>query len=380
VRRVSTLGALVFVIASVVMFAKHQRTLYGVEGCDSDHHWGGRFHNIDMTPPTRTFATEIRYFLKASLYFQDRPLLNRTAAVAGLSGNVSLRCGDDQLCITWIGQSTILLQTSGKNILFDPFWSERASPFSFVGPRRTHPPGIRLDALPRIDAVVLTHDHYDHLDKSTVIELQRRFAPLFLTPLGVDRRLREWGISRIQAGDWWNQISLADLKFILVPAQHHSGRGLFDENLTLWSGWIILTPKYRVYFLGDGGYNAWLLKDTARRYAPFDAAILPIGDYDDLWAEYHMNPEQAIQAFQDVRGSVLIPVHWLTVPLAAHPLNEPIERFRNELTRLQIPAAAFRLPRVGEHMVFGELDFSNARYSLQRWRQPAAPATVSTLR
>jgi N-acyl-phosphatidylethanolamine-hydrolysing phospholipase D len=238
--------------------------------------------------------------------------------------------------ITWIGHSTFLIQLDGINLLTDPIWSHRTSPVWFAGPRRLVPPGVRLEDLPRIDAVLISHDHYDHLDLATVTRLARAHHPTFFVPLGVRPWFESLGINRVVELDWWRAARLGPLVVTAVPAQHSSGRSLLldDQNERLWASWVVAGPQRRLFFAGDTGYHAGLA-EIGRRLGPFDVATLPIGGYSDFRYHHpnHLSPEETVQAFEDLKARLLVPMHWGTFELNREPFREPPDRLMAEAFR-----------------------------------------------
>jgi L-ascorbate metabolism protein UlaG (beta-lactamase superfamily) len=234
-----------------------------------------------------------------------------------------------RLAVSWLGHSTTLLEIDGYRVLTDPVWSHRCSPSDVIGPERLHPPPVELDALPAVDAVVVSHDHYDHLDIDTVLALARSQRAPFFVPLGVGAHLRSWGIpeDRIVELDWHEGGQVGELTLICLPARHFSGRFL-DRNTTLWASWGIVGPGHRAYFGGDTGYTNSFAQIGAE-HGPFDVTLLPIGAYNPSWPDVHMNPEEAVQAHLDLTAAgsgLLVPIHWATFRLAPHPWAEPVER------------------------------------------------------
>jgi len=233
--------------------------------------------------------------------------------------------------MTWIGHATALLQIDGINILTDPMFSQRASPFTFLGPKRKVPPGLALDQLPHIDAVLISHSHYDHLDAPSVTALNRQPGgpPRFLVPLGVKQWLADQGIDNAQEFDWGDHTQLGGLDFWFVPAQHWSARTLTDRNETLWGGWVVKTPAgaahpLSVYFAGDTGYSSDFRRIGAA-FGCFDLALIPIGAYAPRWfmKGQHVDPQQAVQIFEDVHAKRAIGIHWGTFELSDEPIDEP---------------------------------------------------------
>ena len=230
------------------------------------------------------------------------------------------------LRITWLGHSTTLIELDGVRILTDPVWSERSSPFSWMGPKRFFDIPLALPDLPALDAVVISHDHYDHLDKPTVLHLAQTGVPL-IVPLGVDARLESFGVdpSQVTALNWWEHTDIKGIRITATPARHFSGRGLSDRNRTLWAGFAFAGPQHNVYYTGDTGMCPEF-KEIGNRLGPFDATLVEIGAYHRFWADLHLGPEQAVAAVQNARGGLLIPVHWGTFDLALHSWVEPAER------------------------------------------------------
>ncbi len=263
------------------------------------------------------------------------------------------RAPDDALTITWVGHSTFLIQIGGQNLLTDPIWSMRASPIPWIGPKRRVMPGIRLDELPAIDLVLQSHDHYDHLDDLTVCWLEARHpGARWLVPLGLTPFLRRRGVHEITELDWWQEATHGLLTIGATPAQHFSGRTPWGRNRTLWCGWSLRTPARRVFFAGDTGYHPAFV-DIARRFGPFDVALLPIGAYDPRWfmRPVHMNPEEAVQAALDLGSPRVIPMHWGTFKLTDEPLDEPPQRARDAWMASGLAPERFHQMMHGETLV-----------------------------
>jgi len=232
--------------------------------------------------------------------------------------------------VTWIGHSTFLLQVDGLNILTDPIFSERASPVGFAGPKRTTPPAINLAQLPPIDLVLISHNHYDHLDKPSVKALQTKQSgnpPKYFVPLGQKAWFSKLGITQVSELDWWDSVEIGDAKVHAVPVQHWSSRSPFDRNKSLWAGFFIDSPSLRILFVGDSGYSDDF-KTIAQRLGTVDLALVPIGAYDPRWfmQSAHMNPEEALQVVNDVGAKRAIGMHWGTFALTDEPMSEPGER------------------------------------------------------
>ncbi|WP_246794037.1 MBL fold metallo-hydrolase [Burkholderia perseverans] len=270
-----------------------------------------------------------------------------------------------------LGHSTMLLKLRGRFWLTDPVFAERASPFRRFGPKRFHAPPIALADLPPLAGVILSHDHYDHLDRETVLALAAT-TDVFLTPLGVGERLIEWGIdaAKVRQFDWWQGTELDGIAFTATPAQHFSGRSLFDGDRTLWASWTIVDGDLRVFFSGDTGYFDGF-REIGERLGPFDVTLLETGAYDAQWPYVHMQPEQTVQAHVDLRGRWLVPVHNGTFDLAMHRWQEPFERVFGLTAARGIPLAT---PRMGER-----LDLQ-APHRGERWWRAVADAPVKPAR
>lgn len=252
-----------------------------------------------------------------------------------------------ELAVTWLGHASALLEIDGMRVLADPVWSERVSPSQQVGPKRMHAVPLAFDDLPPIDAIIISHDHYDHLDLDTVRLLRDRHTAPFVVPLGVGGHLRSWGVpdERVVELDWNGEHRVGDLTFTCIQARHFSGRSLKRDD-TLWSSWAVVGPRHRVFFGGDTGYTP-TFADVGDALGPFDLTLMPIGAYDPRWADIHLNPEEAVRTHLDVRGGVLMPIHWATFDLAFHAWVEPVTRL---LTAAAAHGVSVLIPRPGERV------------------------------
>jgi len=266
------------------------------------------------------------------------------------------RAAPDQLTITWVGHTSFLLQIAGLNVLTDPIWSERASPLQFIGPRRWVPPAVYFDRLPPIDVVILSHDHYDHLDAATIYHIARRYpAVAWFAPLGLGTFLRTRGAREVTERDWWQESVIGTLRLTCVPAQHFSGRTLGSRNNTLWCGWTLRSPHHVLFFAGDTALHPEF-GTIGQRCGPFDVAILPIGAYEPRWfmGPVHMNPEDCVKAVaqlataQNERRLIMTAAHWGTFKLTDEPMDEPPARMREQWLAAGLNANDLWIMRHGE--------------------------------
>jgi len=248
---------------------------------------------------------------------------------------------------TWLGHSTVLIEIGGLRVLTDPVWGPRASPSRLAGPRRFQPVPVPLRSLPPIDVVIVSHDHYDHLDYPTVRELAKSSVP-FVTSLGVGAHLEAWGVQpeRIVELDWWESYRLpnSEVEITAAPSQHFSGRGLKDRNVTLWSSMVMRSPQHTVFFSGDTGLTTEY-EDIRRRFGPFDLVMMEVGAFHPAWGDIHLGPHNAIKAHALLGGGPFLPIHWGTFSLAMHAWDEPAETVLDLGTKAGVPLL---MPRLGE--------------------------------
>lgn len=257
---------------------------------------------------------------------------------------------DSLTYVTWFGHSAFLLETGGQRILIDPMLGDVASPTSFGTKRFAYEQPIPLDELKAIDVVVISHDHYDHLDYPT-IKLLKDEVGQFVTPLGIGSHLKSWGVAaeRITELDWWQETTVGDIQYVACPSRHFSGRGLTDRDATQWASWVILTEKEKIYFSGDGGYGPHFA-EIGQQYGPFDFAMLECGQYNEAWSNIHMMPEESVQAGLDVNARLAMPIHWGAFRLAPHSWVDPIERFSKSADERALP---YILPTIGDRFPLG---------------------------
>ncbi|MBV9343661.1 MAG: MBL fold metallo-hydrolase [Gammaproteobacteria bacterium] len=252
---------------------------------------------------------------------------------------------DSGLRVTWLGHSTVLIEVDGLRILTDPVWGPRASPLRFVGPKRFQPVPVRLRAMPSVDLVIISHDHYDHLDYPTIRALARSGVP-FVTSLGVGAHLEGWGIApeRITELDWWEWTELRGVRITAAPSQHFSGRTLKTRNSTLWSSFVVRSPRHAVFFSGDTGLTTQY-QDIRVRLGPFDLAMLEVGAWNAAWGDMHLGPENALKAVALLEAAVFLPIHWGTFRLGLHAWDQPAEVLYSQAAT---SPARLLMPRLGE--------------------------------
>ncbi|MEM7179586.1 MAG: MBL fold metallo-hydrolase [Spirochaetota bacterium] len=269
----------------------------------------------------------------------------------------------DGIKFIWFGHSTILVNYENTIILFDPVLSGSAAPFSFLV-QRFQPPILKATELPKIDYVVISHDHYDHLDMETIQSFKDKKTK-FVTPLGVTSHIKSWGIpqDRLLELDWWESTTLGNLEFICTPAQHFSGRAGSNEAKTLWGSWVVKSETHRLYFSGDSGYDIHF-KQIGDKYGPFDVAFVENGQYNKMWHEVHLLPEETAQAFLDLKGKKMVPIHWAMFELSLHDWYEPIVKSEENAKKLGIDLLT---PK------FGQIVSVTEENIFERWWQKFLP-------
>jgi len=318
------------------------------------HHRPDGFQNIDPAAwMPRSLGEFFRWQRERAALDIPPPRMELAALVPDLG---FIRSRTNHFSLTWIGHATALVQIGRTNILTDPHFSEHASPVQWAGPKRWQPPAVRLDELPRIDIVLITHNHYDHLDENSVRRLnaQPGGPPLFIVPLGIERWLEGIGVTHARALDWWDSARVADVTVHLTPVQHWSRRTLADTNTTLWGGFVVegesRGTRRRVFFSGDTGYSKAHFTEIGRRFGGFDVALLPIGSYEPRWfmSAQHVNPEEAVQIHRDLGARLSVGIHWGTFQLTDEPLDQAVTDLAAAREKLGVGRREFVTLRHGQ--------------------------------
>jgi N-acyl-phosphatidylethanolamine-hydrolysing phospholipase D len=316
------------------------------------HHTENGFQNPYVEKKKRGFFKymKMRYFSKEEFadYESNAHKIPRVQPDLDLIQNPP-----DALQVTWIGHATILIQYRGINILTDPMFSDRASPISFLGPKRFNPPSVKLKELPTIDYIVISHSHYDHLDKKTVQQIGSNTK--WLVPLGLKQWFVRAGVKEksVMEFDWWDAKKFKDATITATPAQHWSARSLWDRNKTLWASWMLQIGDKTIWYSGDTGYNPHQFNEIGREFKTIDLALISIGAYEPRWfmKEMHINPAEAVQIHQDIKSLHSIAVQWGTFQLTSEPIDDPPLKLKEALALERIPAEEFELLEIGETRV-----------------------------
>ena len=314
----------------------------------SPNYYKGKFQNLIKTSEGPKPGTSLS-MISEVIFGQEEREPSFQLPVNQLSSTFFNSSPANGLRIIWIGHSSVLIEIDGRCILTDPVWSDRLFPVSFVsfaGPKRFHKPPIQIDSLPKLDAVLISHDHYDHLDKASILALANRDTKYFV-PLGVGEYLKDWGIpkKRIIEMDWWDSNTLGgnDFTIIATPARHYSGR-YFSSIPTLWTSWTILGPHHKIFFSGDTGMLP-VFDEIGKKYGPFDLTMIEIGAYHKHLDDIHVGPVQAIDVHLSLRGKMLLPIHWGTFNIGIHAWTDPVERMIKAATKKSVN---FVVPKPGQ--------------------------------
>ncbi len=325
------------IVAGACAVNKSVESIDGEPVKSSDHYKDGLFYNAVQQEEAgigKMISLLKRFFIDKRV--DSMPL--ETLPIKTVSREQLDALSNTELHLIKLGHSTFLMKVYGEYWLIDPVFSLRASPFSFIGPIRFHPSPITVAELPPITRVLISHNHYDHLDKVAIKQLVDK-TEQFLVPLGIEGDLRNWGVDpeKVIRFDWWQEYETKYAKLVFTPSQHFSGRGLNDRNKTLWGGWAILTEEERIYYTGDSGYFDGF-KEIGQKLGPFDLTLIETGAYNSKdWPDIHLLPEQSVQAHIDLRGATLLPVHNSTFDLSFHPWYEPLDRVSAEAKRRNVP-------------------------------------------
>lgn len=334
----------------------------------SDHFNGRQFHNPHPTPPQSFWQVAGHLFFDAA---DEWPKGIAERHGQPFKGNLL----QDEMVVTWINHATVLIQFADLNVLTDPVWSKRVGPVSWAGSKRAVEPGIAFKDLPKIDLVVISHNHFDHMDLPTLRRLEKHFSPQFIVPLGTKLYLEKRGLKKVESVDWWQEGRLGQLRWVFTPAQHHSARGLWTERDSLWGSFWLEMGKASIYFAGDTAYEAHFLKIRERLGSP-DVALLPIGAYlpRKMTEPYHLDPAQAVMAHQELGARQSIAIHYGTFQLTAENFDQPVKDLEQARAAAALIASSFITPLEGENLKMHQEDSETGPLSLQR----VSPAFASS--
>ena len=341
-------GYMIFVRVNPAFGGDVTKDLKKVYSTQSKQHRDNKFENIDGVDDDISFSKGLE--IMRMMLFEKNPKAKPDKKLPVLeadSSSLANYAGPTRLM--WFGHSTFLLQMSGKQILIDPMLTDMPAPISRDAQRRYNEElPIEIEQLPRIDAVLISHDHYDHLDYKSIKRLKDKVSH-FYVPLGVGVHLKAWDVpeASITELDWWEEQEFEDLKFIATPAQHFSGRKIDNRNSTLWASWVIQSEKDNIFFSGDSGYNAHF-KSIGEAYGPFDFAMIECGQYNQMWSKIHMMPEETVLAGVDLKAKKIMPIHWGAFTLALHAWDDPVKRVLIKANELNMPIT---VPRIGDFIM-----------------------------
>ncbi len=367
---VVVLYACTAIIVIAILNPSAAQTNLPVQPSANAHHTATGFKNNYALEVNKSFGDFLRWQWESWRMDKvpSRPAASVAADLALLKAPTTLPT------VTWIGHGTALVQASGLNVLVDPIFSERASPIQIFGPKRAQPPGVAMADLPNIDVVLISHNHYDHLDRNSVAQLDEKAkaagrTTLFLVPLGLKAWFNGIGIDSVIELDWWQNQSINGVEFHLTPVQHWSARSVNDRSVTLWGGWAVLGTDFHWYYAGDTGYSRDFA-DTAKMFAArqtealggrFDLALIPIGAYEPRWfmSQQHVNPMESVRIHQDVKAKRSIGVHWGTFQLTDEPLDQPPRDLAVARQALGVKEADFGVLAIGESRQFAKRAIAN---------------------
>jgi len=341
-------------------FTKEQKAIFS----QSSNYKDGKFINLGEVDMDMSFGKVVK-MLVAFLKPQPNTFPEKDIPVEKIDSLAVVNYDSEAPRLIWFGHSAFLLQIEGLNILIDPMFGPVPAPHPWLGKTRfSKELPIEIEKIPQIDAVIYSHDHYDHLDYGSIMKLKNK-VKAFYTPLGVGAHLEEWGVekNRITELDWWEEIKHNNLRLVCTPATHFSGRGMSDRGATLWASWIIQSEQDNIYFSGDSGYGEHF-KEIGEKYGPFDFAMMECGQYNELWVEIHMMPEETAQAAVDLRAKLMMPIHWGAFKLALHPWTDPVERVTKKAKELGLATAT---PKIGEQIILSDsVDYPKETWWLRK--------------
>ena len=337
-------------------FGREATKAQKVEYVKSGHYNKGKFVNTRLTVMDLNYWELIKKLMKGSPNRQP----GKDILVEKIDSTEIVNHEANITRLTWFGHSAFLLELDGKKILIDPMFGRSPSPHPWVGsPRYSKELPIEIEKLPFIDAIILSHDHYDHLDYGSIQKLKSKVGAYY-TPLGVGNHLEAWGVGKekIHELNWWDKIMFDNIELVCTPARHFSGRGIMDRSTTLWSSWVIKGNTENIFFSGDSGYDDHF-KEIGDKYGPFDISMMECGQYNEDWKAIHMMPEETAQAAVDLNSKLMMPIHWGAFTLAFHDWTDPAERVTKKADELNMPIAT---PKIGEVLIVGD-----STYPQERW-------------
>ncbi|MFC1528292.1 MBL fold metallo-hydrolase [Candidatus Latescibacterota bacterium] len=343
-RKLWYIGFVVLAVTIITVMESRRERL--TEGDTISHHTEKGFRNPFTGFQEHGFSDFLKWAVERKKGTKEKNKTEYSFETVDNDGSY-LRENKDDISVTWVGHSTLLVQLKEVNILTDPMWGSRASPVAWAGPERLVKPVIAFENLPEIHVVLISHDHYDHLDKGTLKRLGSK--PFYVVPLGIGKYLKKLRIDNYRELDWWDTVTYGGIEFACTPAQHFSGRWMFDRNKTLWCGWAVRGKSASFYFAGDSGYFSGF-REIGKRFGPFDLVCLPIGAYLPQWfmGRVHTSPKEAIQAFHDLCGSLFLAIHWGTFVLADDPPDLAPEVLREEIRKAELNKKDFWILKHGE--------------------------------